>query len=135
MRPGNVNAFRVGNAGCIQIQTAEQERNQHGIQEITAFFLSYRKADHTDIIGKLQNIIEIFLIRPGLRHNLRRVVFPDGIGKMQGQVLLRSAGVFGKHGRKKCGGICYNHGLFRQKRCHFFIKSNLILFVFCHGLN
>ena len=84
---------------------------------------------------KIDQLIKVALVGLVLGHDLGHVVLPDGVGKVQRQVLLGAAGVLGKGARQQRGGVGDDDGLLRQNRGELLVEVDLCLGILGHGLD
>ena len=88
-----------------------------------------------DGVSEFADYIEILVVSLSLDHDFCCVVLPDGVCKMEREVLVRSSCELGKLGRKKCGRVGDQDGLCRKKRSQSFIESDFGIDFFSHGFN
>ena len=68
-------------------------------------------------------------------HDFARVVAPDGVGKVQGQILFGTPRVFRKLARQQRGRVGDHNSLFRQVLGELGVERNLLLRVFGNCFN
>ena len=134
-RPCEIDALGVADARDIQVQTRKQPRHQHGIEQVAVLFLVDGKRQHADVVGEVDKLVEVALVGLVLCHDLGHVVLPDGVGKVQRQVLLGTAGVLGKGARQQRGRVGDDDGLLRQNRGELLVEVDLCLGILGHGLD
>ena len=109
--------------------------HQHGIEQVAVLFLVDGQGKHANVVGEVDELVEVALVGLVLRHDLGHVVLPDGVGKVQRQVLLGATSVLGKGARQQRRGVRHDDGLLRENRGELFVEVNLCLGVLGHRLD
>jgi len=133
--PGLVDALGVGDAVGIEVQTREEKRDEHGVEEVTCLLLVHRQGNHANLLRELHDLVERLVACLVLDHDLGNVHLPDGVGEVHREVAVGTACVARELRGQQRRGVGDHDGLLGHERRKPVEERGLLIGDLGHGLD